>query len=134
VLLAICLASALGIFAIRLIRSNLSGEFGSVGSFLIGTLPNFFGATLYTSAIFNISDRIGFLTTLGKRIAFSAGFALAGLTLWEIIQRQMGYPIDLYDIVMSALGAVLIASVIAIAAKVGIAGRTAFSPSSRDST
>jgi hypothetical protein len=37
-----------------------------------------------------------------------------GLTAWEFIQRLMGYPIDPYDIAMSALGATLIATLIVI--------------------
>ncbi|MDR2703656.1 MAG: hypothetical protein LBB58_04885 [Cellulomonadaceae bacterium] len=109
-LLIVCFASALGIFAIRLIRSYSISEFGVIGNFLVGTLPNFFAATLYTSAIFNLIDNFGFLKSVGQRILLAALAAIAGLVIWEVVQLLMGYPIDIYDIVMSALGALTVAA------------------------
>lgn len=89
-------------------------EFGSVGTFLLGTLPNFLAATAITSAIFNLIDNVGVFSTVTKRITFATLTSFVGLTAWEFVQRLMGYPIDPYDIAMSALGATLIGMLIAI--------------------
>lgn len=35
---------------------------------------------------------------------FSFLFSFLGLTLWEFIQYFMGYPIDYFDILMTAIG------------------------------
>ena len=42
-----------------------------------------------------------------RRLFFAFLFSFLGLTLWEFIQYFMDYPIDYFDIVMTAFGNLL---------------------------
>lgn len=74
--------------------------------YLQGTLPNFFAATGICSLIFFYLNMFSGLKR-DKCILFAVSFTFIGLSLWEFIQYTMGYPMDLNDILMTALGCIL---------------------------
>ena len=97
--------SALGIFIIRIIIRPQHYQLSETFDFLQGTLPNFFAgamffvlAFLYYRALFRNDN------SFTRRIMFAFLFSFLGLTLWEYIQFLMGYPIDYFDILMTAIG------------------------------
>ena len=78
-------------------------------TFLLGTLPSFFGAAAFVSAVF-IYHKI-YTTLLGKyklqnSIYFSFAFTFIGFFLWEIARMGL-YPFDIYDIIMTFAGCTL---------------------------
>ena len=80
-------------------------------NFLQGTLPNFFSATglcaiafLYYK-LFVCSEHTK--NELLKRLIFASFFAFIGLTLWELIQYFIGFPVDYADILMTAIGCIV---------------------------
>ena len=97
--------SALGIVIIRIVIRPKHYQLSETLDFLQGTLPNFFAgamffvlAFLYYRALFRNNN------SLIRRIIFAFLFSFLGLTLWEYIQYLMGYPIDYFDILMTAIG------------------------------
>jgi len=78
-------------------------------TFLLGTLPSFFGAAAFVSVVF-IYHKI-YKTLLGtyklqKSIYFSFAFTFIGFFLWEIMRMGL-YPFDIYDIIMTFAGCTL---------------------------
>ncbi|RXP64656.1 hypothetical protein EC396_01405 [Lutibacter sp. HS1-25] len=102
------IVSFLGIVIIKTIirpkNLHLSGTF----DFLQGTLPNFFAGSGFCVIAF-VYFRAFYIheNSLTKRLLFAFLFSFLGLTLWEFIQFFMGYPIDFYDILMTAMGNLL---------------------------
>lgn len=92
---------------IRIIRTQ-HFKLNAPLQFLQGTLPNFFAATAicalmfsYNKVIFNKDEKVY------KKLWFASIFTFVCLTLWEVIEKFLGSPIDIYDIFMSALGCLL---------------------------
>ncbi|WP_347216148.1 hypothetical protein [Chryseobacterium sp.] len=108
------LFSMIGVFLLKWIRAqhmNLS----EIQDFLQGTLPNFFAATGICASIF-IFYKLLFRadTPFSKKLIFSTLFTFFGLVLWEVIQFFMGSPMDIYDMLMTALGCAMTAGFILI--------------------
>lgn len=105
--LIIAILSFLGIFIIKAIRPY-HFELTYFQIFLQGTLPNFFAAVGFCVLGFNYSPiffQLGNLKlTLNYQLIFAFLFSFGGLTIWEAIQYFMGFPIDYYDILMTAIG------------------------------
>ncbi|MFA5555150.1 MAG: hypothetical protein WDA68_11445 [Phycisphaerae bacterium] len=105
VLIYWAIISLLGIIIIRIFirpkRYHLSETF----DFLQGTLPNFFaGAIFCVLAFVYYRAFFGNKNSIIGRLTFAFLFSFLGLTLWEYIQYLMGYPIDLFDIIMTGIG------------------------------
>jgi len=79
------------------------------GVFLQGTLPNFFAATTIAPFTFLLMVTVaGTGAQLNKLNAYACTFTFFGLTAWELVLHYYGRrPIDVYDILMSAIGGVL---------------------------
>lgn len=97
-------------FFIRAVIRPRQYHFTGILDFLQGTLPNFFAATgICAIAFLNYKLFFGTVEQIpstNKKLVFGFLFSFIGLTLWEIIQYFMGYPIDYYDIIMTALGSI----------------------------
>lgn len=80
-------------------------HFSEIFDFLLDTLPNFFaGAAIFVFGfLFYIAIFKNNYTVL-RRFLFSSVFSFCSLTIWEIIQYFMGYPIDVFDIIMTVAG------------------------------
>ncbi len=101
------LLSFLSVMLIRAVIRPSHFHLPPVGMFLQGTLPNFFAATgfcalafLYHKLFFGANSNV----SLAKKLLFATLFSLIGLALWEIIQYFLGFPIDYYDLLMTAAG------------------------------
>jgi len=100
--------SVFGIITIKTVlrpkHLNLSRPF----DFLMGTLPNFFAGAMFCVIAFVYYSALKKKeSTLTGRLIFAFLFSFIGLTLWEYIQHFMGYQIDYFDIIMTALGNLL---------------------------
>ncbi|WP_372776765.1 hypothetical protein [Mangrovibacterium sp.] len=105
VLLGWVFLSFLGIAVIKTVIRPRHLQLSETLDFLQGTLPNFFAATMFSAlafvyypAFFKSYNR------LNCRLTFALVFSFFGLTSWEFIQYFMGYPIDYFDLIMTALG------------------------------
>ena len=100
--------AAISVFGILIITAFIRPKHYQLSEtldFLIGTLPNFFGgAMLYVLAFLYYRPLFRNDNSLIKRIIFAFLFSFLALTLWEYIQYFMGYPIDYFDILMTAIG------------------------------
>jgi hypothetical protein len=100
--------SMIGVIAIKEVIRPMHLHLSPIGIFLQGTLPNFFAATGFCALGF-LYYKIFFKgdPCLSKKLLFAFLFSFIGLTLWEYIQYFMGYPVDYYDILMSAIGSAI---------------------------
>lgn len=97
--------SVLGIIIIKTIIRPKHYHLSETFDFLQGTLPNFFaGAMLFVLAFVYYRAFYRNENLLIRRLIFAFLFSFLGLTLWEYIQYLMGYSIDYYDILMTAIG------------------------------
>jgi uncharacterized BrkB/YihY/UPF0761 family membrane protein len=100
--------SVLGIIIIRTFIRPQHYQLSQTCVFLQGTLPNFFaGAMFYVIAFIYYRAFYPNENSLKRRLLFAFLFSFLGLTIWEFIQYLMAYPIDYFDIIMTALGNVL---------------------------
>ena len=107
--------SLLGITIIKTVIRPNNYHFSRSFDFLQGTLPNFFaGAMMFVAGYIIYRGVLGKKVVKNRRILFAFLFSFCGLVLWEIIQFYMGYPIDLYDIIMTAIGNLLTIVIIRI--------------------
>lgn len=106
------LFSMIGVFILKWIRAKHM-HLSEVQDFLQGTLPNFFAATGICASIF-VFYKLLFRTdtSSSKKLIFAILFTFFGLIFWEVIQFLMGSPMDIYDVLMTALGCILTAGFI----------------------
>ncbi|WP_111707405.1 hypothetical protein [Lutibacter citreus] len=101
------LFSFVGIIIIKTIIRPKQLHISEFFIFLQGTLPNYFaGAGLFSLAFIFYRAFFSYENSIIKRIVFSFLFSFVGLTMWELVQYFMGYPVDYYDIIMTAIGGV----------------------------
>ena len=100
--------SFFGVIIIKTIIRPKHLHLSDTFDFLQGTLPNLFAGSglfvitfVYFRALYNNENSIM------KRISFAFAFSFFGLTLWELIQYFMGFPIDYFDILMTGIGNLL---------------------------
>lgn len=95
----------LGITLIKTVIRPKHYHLSETLDFLQGTLPNFFaGAIFYVLAFIYFRAFFRNESSLIRRHIFAFLFSFLGLTLWECIQFLMGFPIDYFDIIMTAIG------------------------------
>lgn len=102
----------LSVMAVLLIQDVIRPKhlrLNATGMFLQGTLPNFFAATCLAPFIFLLMVTVaGVGAQLNKLNFYACVFTFFGLTLWELILHYYGHRnIDVYDILMSAIGGVM---------------------------
>jgi hypothetical protein len=108
ILLYWLLHSAFGIVIIKTIIRPRHLHLSETFDFLQGTLPNLFaGAIFCVLAFVNYGAFKKKAYTILRKLIFAFIFSFLGLTLWEYFQYFMGYPIDYFDILMTALGSLL---------------------------
>ena len=100
------LFSFIGITIIKTVIRPKHYHLSETLAFLQGTLPNFFaGAIFFVLAFVNYRVFFKNKNSFLSRLIFAFLFSFLGLTLWEYIQYLMwGYPIDYFDILMTAIG------------------------------
>ncbi|MFI1770183.1 hypothetical protein [Thalassobellus citreus] len=97
--------SFLGIIIIKTIIRPKHFYISDTFDFLQGTLPNFFaGSGLFVLAFVFFRAFFTNQNSIIKRVIFAFTFSFLGLTIWEFTQFFMGFPIDYYDILMTAIG------------------------------
>lgn len=115
VLLYWLLLSAFGIAIIKTIVRPRHLHLSETFEFLQGTLPNFFAGAIFCVLGFVYYSAFQTYTfSIRRRLLFAFLFSFLGLVSWEYIQYFMGYPIDYYDILMTALGSLLTIIIILI--------------------
>lgn len=103
------LFSFFGIAIIKMVIRPKHYHLSETLTFLQGTLPNFFaGAIFFVLAFLNYRflhiNKESFLS----RLIFAFLFSFLGLTLWEYLQYLIWrYPIDYFDILMTAIGNII---------------------------
>ncbi|MCB0746519.1 MAG: hypothetical protein KDC52_20250 [Ignavibacteriae bacterium] len=99
------LFSVLGVIIIKSIIRPKHLQLSESFEFLQGTLPNFFAsAMIFVLAFVYYGAFYRNKNVVHRRIIFAFLFSFLGLTLWEYVQFFMGYPIDYFDILMTAIG------------------------------
>lgn len=97
--------SFLGIIIIKTIIRPKHFQLSNTFDFLQGTLPNFFAGSGIFVIVF-VYYKAFFINknSITKRIIVAFASSFLGLTIWEFIQYYMGFSIDYFDVLMTALG------------------------------
>lgn len=113
ILLYWTIASFSGVTIVKTIIRPLHLHLSETFDFFQGTLPNFFaGAGFFSLAFVYYRAFYRNVNSLSQRLLFAFILSFLGLTLWEYIQYFMGYPIDYFDILMTAIGNVFTVAII----------------------
>ncbi|MDR0829382.1 MAG: hypothetical protein LBN95_04620 [Prevotellaceae bacterium] len=116
-LLLLAAIGFLSMFAVIVIKGFLRDwhlHLSPIGIFLQGTLPNFFAGTGICAMFFSVLKNNFGINTI-KSIIYAFLITFFGLTFWELLQYLIwAYPVDIYDIMMSFIGCVLIVILVLI--------------------
>lgn len=100
--------SVFGVIIIKTVIRPKHIQLSESFDFLQGILPNFFaGAMLCVLAFIYSSTFYRVKNAMWQRLIIASLISFLGLTLWEYLQYFMGYPIDYFDILMTAFGNLL---------------------------
>lgn len=83
--------------------------FSPTETFLLGTLPSFFGASAFVAVLFiyhKIHSTINGSYQLMRSIVIAVLITFFGFLFWEVIRMGL-YPFDVYDILMTFFGCLI---------------------------